>query len=145
MYILPHYRFTSYAIGIFTGFALTKVRDIKISSTYFYFAWTLTFTVLVICFRLAAELTDSDYKYSAVHAAAATLLPIPWCFFFVLVIFTAEVKISSNFQAQNSKIFINFFPIFCRSSNKHFAVEGIQNNVETFLQLLPRAVCCVLF
>lgn len=97
MYILPPYRFTSYAIGILTGFTLRKVQDIKITSTQLCSAWMLIFAFLVVSFRLAAELTDENYKYNAIHAAVTTLLPIPWCVFFVLAIFTSEMKYSSEF------------------------------------------------
>lgn len=96
MYILPHFRFTSYAIGIFTGIVLRKIRDIKVSSTQLYSLWTLSFSILIISLRLAAELTSKDYDYNPVHAAFMTLLPIPFCSFFALVIFSAEKKISSK-------------------------------------------------
>jgi F0F1-type ATP synthase assembly protein I len=96
MYILPPYRFTSYAIGISTGFFFRQLQDIKISSKHLYFAWTAIFTILAVVFRLVSVLANEDYEYSAIHAAAITFLPIPFCVFFVLAIYTAEMKFSSK-------------------------------------------------
>lgn len=106
MYILPPFRFTSYAIGIFTGFAFRKARHIKVSSTQLYFAWILTLTTLFLGFRLTAELTDKSYQYNRVHAAAITFLSVPFCSFFALLIFTAEMNFSSEFV---NRCFSNLF------------------------------------
>jgi hypothetical protein len=110
MYILPPFRFTSYAIGIFSGFVLTRIREIKISSTQLYSLLTVSFSVLCVSIRLSAELTDENYKYDQLHAAAMTFLPIPFCFFFALIIFCAEINYTSKMHPhslhKSSSIFI---------------------------------------
>lgn len=104
MYILPHYRFTSYALGIYVGFLLNKSRDWKISTTQLYSLLTIAFSALVVSLRLAAELTDENYEYNPTHAALMTFLPIPFCVFFALVIFCAEMKVSSKIARHPSII-----------------------------------------
>lgn len=98
MYILPPYRFTSYAIGIATAYFLRRLRNIKISSTQLYFIWTLTFSVLFVSLRMTAELSEENYKYNPIHAAVITFLPIPFCAFFTLIILTAEMNFSSKIK-----------------------------------------------
>lgn len=96
MYILPQYRFTSYALGMYVGFLLNKSRDVKISSTQLYSLLTIAFSALIASLRLAAELTDENYEYNPIHAALMTFLPIPFCVFFALIIFSAEMNVSSK-------------------------------------------------
>lgn len=98
MYILPPYRFTSYAIGIATAYFLRRIRHIKISPAQLYFVWTLTFFVLFLSLRLTAELSEENYQYNSIHAALITFLPIPFCAFFALIILTAEMNFSSKFS-----------------------------------------------
>lgn len=97
MYILPPYRFTSYAIGIASGYFLGKARSVKISSTQLYFVWTFVATALFLSLRLTAEMSAENYSYNPLHAALITFLPIPFCAFFALIVFTAEMKFSSTF------------------------------------------------
>lgn len=97
MYILPPYRFTSYAIGIASGYFLIKLRDVKISSTRLYFFWTLIGSALFLSLRLTAEMSEESYVYDPLHASLITFLPIPFCAFFALLVFTAEMKFSSTF------------------------------------------------
>lgn len=99
MYILPPYRFTSYAIGIASGYFLRKARDVKISSTQIYFIWTVIGSALFLSLRMTVEMSEENYTYDPLHAALITFLPIPFCAFFALVIFTAELKFSSMFRA----------------------------------------------
>lgn len=96
LYILPPYRFTSYAIGILAGYYLRKIRDINITSKQLYFVWGLLLTVLSASFRLSAALTEENYEYDPMHAAWMSFLPIPFCAFFALLIFSAELKFSSK-------------------------------------------------
>lgn len=69
----------------------------NISSTQLYSFWMLAFSALIIGLRLAAELTGENYEYNPLHAGLMTLLPIPFCAFFVLTIFAAEMNVSSEF------------------------------------------------
>lgn len=100
LYILPPYRFTSYAIGIFAGHYLRKIRDINITSTQLYFVWGLLLAVLSASFRLSAVLTEENYVYDPMHAVWMSFLPIPFCAFFALLIFSAELKFSSKADAR---------------------------------------------
>lgn len=96
MYILPQYRFTSYAFGVYVGVLLSKSRGVKFSSTQLYSLLTVAFSVLIVSLRLAAELTDENYKYNSLHAALMTFLPIPFCIFFALIILSAELGVTSE-------------------------------------------------
>lgn len=98
MYILPHYRFTSYAIGILAGYYLRKVHQDKLSTKRLYVAWTFLLSILAVTFRLSAEMCAEHYVYNRLHAAMMTFLPIPFCAMFVLIIFTAEKNASSQFN-----------------------------------------------
>lgn len=98
MYIIPPYRFTSYAIGIGAGYFLRKAKNLKISSIQLYLAWSITFTTLFVGFHFATELSAENYEYSRTHATFLTLMPIPFCAFFALIVFTAEMKFSSEFS-----------------------------------------------
>lgn len=97
MYILPQYRFTSYAFGVYVGVLLSKPRHVKFSSTQLYSLMTVAFSVLIVSLRLAAELTDENYNYNSLHAALMTFLPIPFCIFFALIILSAELGVTSEF------------------------------------------------
>lgn len=143
MYIIPPYRFTSYAIGIATGYFLRKARSLKISSTQFYLAWSITFTVLFFGFRFSADLCAENYEYNRSDAAFMTFLPIPFCAFFALVIITAEMKFSSEFPFK-WQFFEMLTNIYRRSSDGNSWVERIQSHNETLLQFLSRAVCSLL-
>lgn len=119
MYILPPYRFTSYAIGLSAGYFLRRLRDVKVSSTQLCFLWTMTLSVFSMGIRLAAELCEENYEYNRVHAAVMTLLPIPFCAIFVLLIFTAELNYSSklphtslSFNRLMLKLFLDFITNF---------------------------------
>lgn len=100
MYIVPPYRFPSYAIGILAGYYLRRVHHLAITSRHLYLAWTVILAILSICFRLSTELCEENYVYDRFHAAVMTFLPIPFCAMFVLIIFTAEINSSSKIVIQ---------------------------------------------
>lgn len=112
MYILPPYRFTSYAIGILAGFYLRNINHLMLKPKNLYFAWTLLLTILTVCFRLSAELCGENYVYNRFHAAAMTFLPIPFCAMFALIIFTAEINPTSEIDGLSIKMQIYFVFLF---------------------------------
>lgn len=99
MYILPMYRFTSYAIGIYSGLVLRKMREIKKNSTQLYFIWMLAFSALLISLRFAAELTDEEIQPFASSFDDVFADP-------VLYIFLRDHFNRWHEEKSNSKLFI---------------------------------------
>ena len=144
MYILPPYRFTSYAIGIASGYFLSKSRNVKISSMRLYFFWTLIASALFLSLRLTAEMSEENYKYDPFHAALITFLPIPFCAFFALIVFTAEMKFSSMLRFTFILHSSFFIIMLYRYSYEFSRMEGFQGHDKIVIQLLSYTILSLL-
>lgn len=98
MYIMPHHRFTVYAMGIGLGYALRMFRSVKLSASQLKIGWYLSVTSLLLAFFGPAPMGDIDYKYDAMEASNyAAFAPILWCIFFGWIILVAELGYTSEF------------------------------------------------
>lgn len=119
MYIMPHHRFTVYAMGLLLGYALRMTKDhgLKLTSRQLKFGWYFSVGCLLAAFFSPASMGHIDYKYNILrifkippfnnlninlrynrtHAAYyAAFGPIAWCLFFGWIILLAQSGYSSE-------------------------------------------------
>jgi hypothetical protein len=98
MYIMPHHRFTVYAMGIFLGYILRMFKDMKLTQSQLKIGWYLSIASLMLAFFGPAPMGDIDYKYNATQASNyAAFAPIAWCFFFGWIILVSQLGYKSEF------------------------------------------------
>lgn len=99
MYILPVYRFTTYAMGIALGYLLRKHKDIKLTSNQLTLGWIVTSALFIVTILLSASMSAYDYTFSAFDAALfSSIAPIPFCLFFAWMLYTAHLGYKSEFD-----------------------------------------------
>jgi hypothetical protein len=97
MYIMPHHRFTVYAMGLGLGYALRTFKSMKLTQRQLNIGWCLSVTSLLLAFFGPAPMGDINYKYDAVQSANyAAFAPITWCLFFGWIILISEFGYKSE-------------------------------------------------
>ena len=87
LYILPVYRFSVYAIGIYLGYRLRKHKNKKLTDTQVFLGWSLAGSMLVI----TCAISIANQEYSPLMAACFNALaPVVWCFYFAWFIYVAQ-------------------------------------------------------
>ncbi|KAG5684659.1 hypothetical protein PVAND_013877 [Polypedilum vanderplanki] len=98
MYILPFYRFTVYAIGIFLGYLLRKHQNIKLTDFQLTCGWVISTALFIGTIVTTAIMSRYDYTFNAIDGANfAALAPIPWCLFFGWIIYTSHLGYKNFF------------------------------------------------
>jgi hypothetical protein len=91
MYIIPHYRFTVYALGMMVGYFLRKYRNIRLTKLQETCGWIIGYVTFIITFLVSVKMNFPDYKYDALEAALyASLVPPLWCVLSLWGIFISE-------------------------------------------------------
>lgn len=99
MYIMPHHRFTVYAMGIGLGYVLRMFKDMKLTQSQLKIGWYLSIVSLLLAFFGPAPMGDIDYKYDATQASHyAAFAPIAWCVFFGWIILVTQLGYKSKFS-----------------------------------------------
>lgn len=92
MYILPHYRFTVYAIGIALGFILRHHKGRRLTKTQLNLGWFLATAALFGTFLASSRMSSFNYEFNRIDAALySSIAPIPWCLFLAWTIYTAHL------------------------------------------------------
>jgi uncharacterized membrane protein len=87
LYILPVYRFTVYAIGIYLGYLLRKHKNKKLSDSQVLVGWSVAGSLLIV----TCAISIANQKYSPLMAACFNAIaPIVWCLYFAWFIFVAQ-------------------------------------------------------
>lgn len=142
MYILPPYRFTVYAIGIYLGYMLRTHKNVRLTSEQLYIGWIVATIGFLGTLFASSMMSVYNYKFSTFHAAIfSSIAPIPWCFFFAWVVYTSQLGYKSEFALQNSKARLLFsFFLFDRQICELPRVARISRVDQTLLRHLPRSV-----
>jgi hypothetical protein len=97
MYIMPHHRFTVYAMGIGLGYVLRMFKNMKLTQSQLKIGWYLSVASLMLAFFGPAPMGDIDYKYDATQASHyAAFAPIAWCIFFGWIILVTQLGYTSE-------------------------------------------------
>lgn len=97
MYILPIYRFTTYAMGIMLGYILRNSKNIKLTSTQLTAGWFIVSALFIITALLTAFMSAYDYTFNSFDAALfSSVAPIPFCLFFAWMIYTGHLGYKSK-------------------------------------------------
>lgn len=125
MYIIPHHRFTVYAMGIGLGYTLRMFKNMKLTQSQLKIGWYLSVASLLLAFFGPAPMGDIDYKYDATQASNyAAFAPIGWCIFFGWIIFSSELGNKSELTRRKDNFLLIFrvFQTFLRiySNGKDF-------------------------
>lgn len=92
MYILPPYRFTVYAIGIALGYLLRTQKGSTLTRNKLTLGWFVAVGGLVALAFIVSMMSVYNYKFNVIHAAFfSALSPIPFCFFFAWIIYSAQM------------------------------------------------------
>lgn len=103
MYILPPYRFTVYAIGIYLGYLLRTHKGVRLTATQLNIGWLLATVGILGTLFFSAMMSVYNYKFDILHAALySSVAPIPWCLFFAWTIYTSQLGYKSNNDARTS-------------------------------------------
>jgi dolichyl-phosphate-mannose--protein O-mannosyl transferase len=87
-HIIPPFRFTIYAIGLYLGFVLRKCKNTKVTSRQLQLGWFAA----ILSLSITIGICISSQDYSPLTAACfGALAPIFWGFFFAWVIFAAQL------------------------------------------------------
>lgn len=88
VYIIPPFRFSVYAVGMFLGLSLRKFKDTKLSKWALHFGWGLA----TLCMIAVIWISISSQAYTPLTAACfSALAPIAICVFFAWMIFSAQL------------------------------------------------------
>lgn len=97
MYIIPPYRFTSYAFGIYLGYILRKYKSHKFSSEQLKLGWFAAGACVILEIIIALFNQTFNPLAAAVFSALA---PIPLCVFLMWFIFTAQMGQKSEMSCK---------------------------------------------
>lgn len=115
MYILPHYRFTVYAIGIALGFILRHHKGRRLTKTQLNLGWFLATASLFGTFLASSRMSTFNYEFNRIDAALfSSIAPIPWCLFLAWTIYTAHLGYKRSEMIDdkwNAKVLRMFFSI----------------------------------
>ena len=112
MYILPHYRFSDYAMGLMLGYLLRKNAKVKLSDVQVYLGWLIISLLFVATVAVSSLMSAYDYSFSSFGAALfSSLAPIPVCLFFAWMIYTAHLGYKSmvKFSLNHLNILLIFY------------------------------------
>lgn len=88
MYIIPPYRFTVYAFGIYLGYLLRNFKSFKFSKNQMKIGWLIS----GVCFVIISSISMYNQNYSPLAAALFSgIAPIPLCIALTWIIFTAHM------------------------------------------------------
>lgn len=91
MYIIPPFRFTVYAMGMFLGWVLRKYKSIQPTPSQTRIGWTISFSAFLATVLVSIGMNFHGYRYNKFHAALyAALAPITWSLFSAWIIFISE-------------------------------------------------------
>lgn len=101
MYIIPHFRFTVYALGMLVGYILRKSKqdNVKLTKGQERFGWIFSYTAFIATFIISVKMNFPDYKYDATEAALyAALVPPFWCVLSLWSIYASEIGCECEFK-----------------------------------------------
>lgn len=137
MYILPPFRFTVYAIGIVLGYVLRMHKNTKLSKSQLNLGWFVTTTGVLGTLFITSLMSVYNYKFDILHAALfSSVAPIPWCFFFAWVIYTAQLGYKSEKNRPMKAIYASLLIDLFRQVRKHARMARVPNLHETLLRHL---------
>lgn len=96
IHIIPTYRFTVYAMGIYLGYLLREHKDIKLSNLQLTVGWIVSSALFIATFVGSAFMNSYNYVSSPLDGALFTSLGhITFCLFFGWVLYTAHLGYKS--------------------------------------------------
>lgn len=105
MYIIPPFRFTVYAMGMYVGWVLRRFKEHIPSINEARVGWMLGFLSFLITSIASVRMNYPDYHYNKFEAGVyAALAPATWCVFSAWIIYISEKGCNSE-----SIIAINYF------------------------------------
>lgn len=107
MYLLPHYRFSVYALGLLLGYSLQKHKNMKLNDWQLRLGWFAAF----ICLLTTAWICILNQNHNSFRDALfVSIAPITLNMFFSWTIFTAHLGYKSKiFEHLENRIFIHVF------------------------------------
>lgn len=111
MYIIPPFRFTVYAMGMYVGWVLRRYREHIPSVSQARIGWMLGLLSFIITSIASIRMNYPDYRYNKFEAGVyAAFAPATWCVLSAWIIYISE-------KGCNSELLASLFCLYANSVN----------------------------